>query len=151
MIQFSAHGAYNIDRIAFNDKKSELYLWIKIKRIDNAWVKIGKRVGAKAQDEKMRWNTTKTKDGRNFPCTKFSVTDLLLAVRRNLSSIGGKMASSKSSIADFRSQSREMSLPVTEYVTFGFSFRMVFLPSRNVWMSLSVAIQFFQWEKQSKL
>ena len=63
MIQFSAQGAYNIDRIAFTDKKSELYLWIKIKRIDNAWVKIGKRVGAKAQDEKCVETRRKQKMG----------------------------------------------------------------------------------------
>ena len=36
------------------------------KRIDDPRIKIVKCVGAKAQDEKMRWNTTKTKNGRNF-------------------------------------------------------------------------------------
>ena len=45
------------------------------KRINDRWIKIVKCVGAKAQDEKMRWNTTKTNNGRSFQYTKFSVID----------------------------------------------------------------------------
>ena len=41
-------------------------------RIDNPQVKIVKCVGTKAQDEKMRWNSTKV-NGRNFWYTKFSI------------------------------------------------------------------------------
>ena len=45
-----------------------------------------KCVGALAQDEKMRRNTTQTqKNGRNFQYTKFSVIDLVLIDRRTLS------------------------------------------------------------------
>ena len=35
-------------------------------KIDNLRIKIVKRVGAKAQDEKLRWNTTRTNNERNF-------------------------------------------------------------------------------------
>ena len=53
-------------------------------RIDNPRTKIVKRVGAKAQDEKIRRNTTQTNNGRNFQNAKFSVIDLLLTDGRNL-------------------------------------------------------------------
>ena len=44
-------------------------------------MKIVKCVGAKVQDEKMRWNNTKPNDGRNFQYTKFSGFDLFLTDR----------------------------------------------------------------------
>lgn len=36
------------------------------KTIDNPLIQIVKCVGAKGQDEKMRWNNTKTNNARNF-------------------------------------------------------------------------------------
>ena len=36
----------------FIDKKSRLYLWMKVKRIDNFQIKIAHRFGAKTQLEK---------------------------------------------------------------------------------------------------
>ena len=65
------------------------------KRINDRWIKIVKCVGAKAQDEKMRWNTTKTNDGRSFQYTKFSVIDLVLTDKRNLSDTRAKSACGK--------------------------------------------------------
>ena len=35
-------------------------------RMDNPQIKILKCFGSKTQDEKMRWNITKTNNGRNF-------------------------------------------------------------------------------------
>ena len=35
-------------------------------KIDNLLIKVVKCVGAKAQDEKLRWNTTRTNNERNF-------------------------------------------------------------------------------------
>ena len=67
------------------------------KRINDRWIKIVKCVGAKAQDEKMRWNTTKTNDGRSFQYTKFSVIDLVLTDKRNISDTRAKSAYGKSS------------------------------------------------------
>ena len=67
------------------EKKSQLFLINENKRIDNPQMKILKCIGTKAQDEKMHRNTTKTNNGRNFQFTKFSVIDLVLADRRNLS------------------------------------------------------------------
>lgn len=43
------------------------------KTIDNPRIQIVKCVGAKGQDEKMRWNNTKTNNARNFYYKKFSV------------------------------------------------------------------------------
>ena len=49
------------------------------KRIDNPRIKIVKCVGAKAQNEKMRWNNIKINNRHNFQNTKFSVTVFLRA------------------------------------------------------------------------
>ena len=65
------------------------------KRINDRWIKIVKCVGAKAQDEKMRWNTTKTNNGRSFQYTKFSVIDLVLTDKRNISDTRAKSACGK--------------------------------------------------------
>ena len=43
------------------------------KGIENPWLKILNGVGAKAHDETICWNNTKTNYGRNFQCAKFSV------------------------------------------------------------------------------
>lgn len=43
------------------------------KTIDNPRIQIVKCVGAKGQDEKTRWNNTKTNNARNFYYKKFSV------------------------------------------------------------------------------
>ena len=71
------------------------------KRINDRWIKIVKCVGAKAQDEKMRWNTTKTNNGRSFQYTKFPVIDLVLTDKRNLSDTRAKSAYGKSSSCRF--------------------------------------------------
>ena len=54
---------------------------ISLRVFDNPRMKIVKCVGAKVQDEKMRWNNTKPNDGRNFQYTKFSAFDLFLTDR----------------------------------------------------------------------
>ena len=55
------------------------------KSIDNPQIRIINYIGTRAQDEKLRWNTMKTNNGCSFQYTKFSVIDLVLANRRNLS------------------------------------------------------------------
>ena len=60
-----------------------------------------KCVGAKAQDEKMRWNTTKTNNGRNFQYTKFSVIGSFPTDRRNRLGTRPKSACGKSSNCRF--------------------------------------------------
>ena len=54
---------------------------ISLRVFDNPRMKIVKCVGAKVQDERMRWNNTKPNDGRNFQYTKFSGFDLFLTDR----------------------------------------------------------------------
>ena len=54
---------------------------ISLRVFDNPRMKIVKCVGAKVQDEKMRWNNTKPNDGRNFQYKKFSGFDLFLTDR----------------------------------------------------------------------
>ena len=79
-----------------------------------------KCVGALAQDEKMRRNTTQTqKNGRNFQYTKFSVIDLVLIDRRTLSGTQWQISSCRFSF----SVARNAITKATEYITFGFSFR----------------------------
>ena len=96
------------------------------RRIDNPRVIIVKCVGAKAQDEKMRRNTMKTNNGRNFPYTKFSVIDFVLTDRGNLSGTRPESACSKSSSCRFSlSASRNDITKATDNVTFGFSIRIL--------------------------
>ena len=72
----------------------------------------------------MRWSTTKTNRRRNSQHTKFSVIDLLRIERGNLSDTRPKSPCGKSSSCRFR---RENAITkATEYVTFGFSFRIFF-------------------------
>ena len=53
-------------------------------RFHNPRKKVVKRVGDKAQDEKMRWTITETDNGRSFLFTKFSVIDFFLTDKRNI-------------------------------------------------------------------
>ena len=95
------------------------------KRIDKPRIKIIKCVGAKAQDEKIRWNTTKTNNGRNFQYTEFSFIDLVFTDRRNLSGTWPKSTRAKSSSCRISfSAGRNAITRATENVTFGFSIRM---------------------------
>ena len=72
----------------------------------------------------MRWSTTKTNRRHNSQHTKFSVIDLLRTERGNLSDTRPKSPCGKSSSCRFR---RENAITkATEYVTFGFSFRIFF-------------------------
>ena len=48
---------------------------------------------------------------KGFHCSKFSVTELILTDRRNISGTRTKSACGEFSVVDFRSQSREMPLP----------------------------------------
>ena len=86
---------------SITDKKIQLFLTNENKRIDNSWMKIVKCIGAKAQYEKMHWNTTKTNNRCNFQYTEFSVIDLVLADRRNLSGTQPQSACSKPSRSIF--------------------------------------------------
>ena len=76
----------------------------------------------------------KNNNGRNFQFTKFSFIDFVLTDRRSLSGKRPKSASGKSSSCRFSfSAARNANTKDTEYVTFGFSFRiLVFFPSRKV-------------------
>ena len=66
----------------------------------------------------------KPNHGRNFQLTKFSVFDLVLTDRRNLSGTRPKSACYKSSSCRFSlSAVRNAIIKATEYVTIGFSFR----------------------------
>ena len=58
---------------------------------------IVKCVDAKAQHEKMRWNTTKSNHRHNFQCTKLPVIDLVLTNGRSLSDTRPKSDCGKSS------------------------------------------------------
>ena len=89
----------------------------------------------------MSWNTTKTNDGRNFQCTKFSVIDLVLTDRRNLWGTRPKSACDKSSSCRFLFSAAWNAInKATEYVTIGFLSVFWFsFYSRKVWTSLSVS------------
>ena len=88
-----------------------------------------KCVSAKAQDENIHWNTSKTNN-----CTKFSIIDLVLIYTRNLSGTRPKPASSKSASYQFSiSATRNAITKATEYPTFCFLLHiLVFSPSRKV-------------------
>ena len=122
------------------------------KKIDNPRIKIVKCVGAKAQNEKMRWNNIKINKRHNFQNTKFSVIDLVLTQIGNHSGTRPKSACGKSSSRRFSfPAARNAITKATEYVTFGFSFRILvffsFYESLNVtvckqhrFFSVSVAL-----------
>ena len=70
----------------------------------------------------MRWITTKTNNGPHLQYKKFSVLELALTDRRNLSGTRPKSTCSKSSSYWFSfSAMRSAITKATEYVTFGFS------------------------------
>ena len=83
----------------------------------------------------------KNNSGRNFPFTKFSFSDFVLTDKRSLSGKRPKSASGKSFSCRFSfPATRNANTKATEYVTFGFSFRvLVFSPFRKVWTALSVS------------
>ena len=108
------------------------------KIIDNPRIKIAKCVGAKVQDEKYV-KIIKTKSGRNFRYTKFSVIDLVLTNRRYFLGTQQKSACNKSSSCRFSfSAARNAITKATEYVTHGFSFRILVFFS--FWESLNVTV-----------
>ena len=77
---------------------------------------------------------TKTKNGRNFQFTKFSFIDIVLT-DKSLSGKRPKSASGKSSSCRFSfSAERNANTKATEYVTFGFSLRILvfFLLKENL-------------------
>ena len=92
-------------------------------------------------------NITKTNGGRNFQHTKFSVIDLVLTNRRQLSGTSLKSACGKSSFrrVSFTAGGNAIT-KATEFVTFSFFFAYFgFLPLLRVWPSLSVSdTDFFQ-------
>ena len=101
------------------------------KGIDNSWIKIIKCIGAKAQDEKMHWNTTKTNNGLTFNFQNSQLLiDLVFTDRRNLSGTWPESACGKSSSCLFSfSAVRNAITKATEYITFCFSFRIsLFFP-----------------------
>ena len=81
------------------------------KSIDNPQIKIINYIGTRAQDEKLHWNTTKTNNGCSFQYTKFSVIDLVLANRKNLSGVRPKLVCVKSSSCWFSFSAARMPLP----------------------------------------
>ena len=81
------------------------------KSIDNPQIRIINYIGARAQDEKLHWNTMKTNNGCSFQYTKFSVIDLVLANRRNLSGALPKLVCVKSSSCWFSLSAARMPLP----------------------------------------
>ena len=88
---------------------------------------------------KMHWHTSKTNNGCNFQHTKFSVIDLVLTNRRNLSGTRPTLAWGKSSSSWFSfSATRNAIAKATEYVTFGFSFCILVL--FPLWESLNIAV-----------
>ena len=93
-------------------------------------------------DENMRWITTKTNNRPNFQCTKFSVIELVLTDRRNLSGTRPKSTCGKSSSCQFFVLSCEkIKLPKplnTKLSVFLFCI-LCFPPSRKVWTSLSLS------------
>ena len=102
------------------------------KRMCNPHVKIGKCVGA------LKMNTcVASLHGPTFQYTKFSVIELVLTDKRNLSGTRQKSACSKSFSCRFLlSAAKNVITKATEYVISGFSFSS---PSRKVWTSLSVS------------
>ena len=79
--------------------------------IDNPWIKFIKYFDAKARDGKICWKSPPQKQTMgvsvsNFQHTKFSVIDLVLTDKRNLSGKWPKFACGKS--VDFCSQSWEI-------------------------------------------
>ena len=84
--------------------------------------RIARCIGAKAQDGKMRWNNTKTNNGRNFQYAKFSIIDLVLTDRRTLSGTRPKSACGISTSCPFSfSALRSAITKANEYVTIGFA------------------------------
>ena len=109
--------------------------------------RIARCIGAKAQDGKMRWNNTKTNNGRNFQYKKFSIIDLVLADRRTLSGTRSKSACGISTSCPFSfSALRSAITKANEYVTIGFTFRiLVFFPLLGKFKRHSLrAIRIFQ-------
>ena len=121
---------YHINTIALYRQEKSTLLINESKRIDNPRVKIVKCVGAKTRDEKSVERLQKQNDGRNFQYAKLSVIDLVLTDRRNLLGSQPKSACGKSSSCRFSfSAARNAITKATEYVNFGFSFRiLVFFP-----------------------
>ena len=69
----------------------------------------------------------KNNNGRNFQFTKFSVIDFVLTDKRMLSDIWLKWAGSESSSCRFSfSVAKNANTKATEYITFGFSFCMLY-------------------------
>ena len=107
-------------------------------KVDNPRIKIVKYVGARTQDEKMRWNTAKT-NRRNFKYIKNSQlltwslpTEEIFQVHGQNRPVANRPA------VDFRSQPRERPLPKPLNI-YGLSFHLLLSSlSRKVWMSLFV-------------
>ena len=95
----------------------------------------------------LRWKNAlnhdyKNNSDRNFQFTKFSFIAFVLTDIRSLSGKRPKSAGGKSSSCQFSfSAERNTNTKATEYVTFGFSFWILWFssPSRKVWTSLSIS------------
>ena len=111
------------------------------KWIDNPRVTIVGCVSANPSDGKMHRIMIKNKDGRNFQFSKFSFVEFVLIERRSLSGKRPKLARGKSSSCRFSfSAKRNANTEAAEYLTFDFSFSILFSsPSRKVWALLSVS------------
>ena len=116
---------YHVNTIVLYWQEKSTLLVNENKRIDNPRIKIVKCVGVKAQDGNMLWITTKTNNGPNFQHSKVSVIDLVLT-DRNLSGKQPKAACNIFSSCRFSfSAARNAITKATEYVTFGFSDRIL--------------------------
>ena len=90
-----------------------------------------RKVRWRTQDENMHRITAKTNNGPNFQFAKFTIIDLILTDRRNLSGTRPNRPVTKLPASKRFSflVARNAIAKATEYVTFGFSFRiLIFLP-----------------------
>ena len=142
---------YHITTIALYWQEKSTLLMNENKRIDNPWIRIVKCVGVKAQDENMHLNTTKTNSGHSFQYTKFSVIELVLTKRRNLSGTCLKIGLWQSSSSQICSQPGEMPLskPLNMKLSF-FSFSVI--QSHTEWKALTfkVVIYLCFWNEKWK-
>ena len=132
---------YHIKNIALYWKEKPTSLMNENKWIDNPRVTIVGCVSANPSDGKMRRIMITKTNGRNFQFSKFSFIEFVLIDRRSLSGKWPKSARGKSSSCRFSfSAERNVNTKAAEYLTFGFSFSILFSsPSRKVWASLSVS------------
>ena len=111
---------YHINTIVLYWQEKSTLLVNENKRIDNPRIKIVKCVGVKAQDGNMLWITTKTNNGPNLIFFK-SLSYWLGPDRQQPKAACNIFSSCRFSF----SAARNAITKATEYVTFGFSDRIL--------------------------